>query len=183
MCCIQPFFHITLLFSCRREVTEKTPLLYNGSSPIKHADRCKRQMAGATAKMGVWYTMKERLKNRVLLVDVLAALFGMGAWLSINGMYTQLPLLVFNAPEGWMLPSFIVVLIQASATLFFMQFSSAVLLKILSVVILLQAANIGGVCYGMVQQFCKGKVPDSIFIFILMFIGCISLLLMSFFYG
>lgn len=113
-------------------------------------------MSAATAKAGFVYSMRERLRNRVVLVDVLAALFGMGAWLSINGMYTQLPLLVFNAPEGWALPSYIVVLIQA--------------------------ANIGGVCYGMVQQFCKGKVADSVFIFILMFIGCISLLLMSFFY-
>ncbi|XP_034245787.1 riboflavin transporter 2 isoform X2 [Thrips palmi] len=140
-----------------RKVTEETPLLYDGSSPIKYFNCTRRQMSAAPAKMGVFYSIKERLRNRVLLVDVLAALFGMGAWLCINGMYTQLPLLVFNAPEGWALPSYIVVLIQA--------------------------ANIGGVCYGMVQQFCKGKVPDSIFISILMFIGCISLLLMSFFYG
>lgn len=107
--------------------------------------------------MGVFYSMRESLKNRVLIVDVLAALFGMGAWLSINGMYTQLPLLVFNAPEGWDLPSYIVILIQA--------------------------ANIGGVCYGLMQQFCKGKVSDSVFISILMFIGCLSLLLMSSYYG
>ncbi|XP_052120082.1 riboflavin transporter 2 isoform X2 [Frankliniella occidentalis] len=141
-----------------KEATEKTPLLSKGSSPFGVID-CDKSSSNkpSSANMGIFYSLRERLKNRVLLVDVLAALFGMGAWLSINGMYTQLPLLVFNAPEGWGLPSYIVVLIQA--------------------------ANIGGVIYGVMQQFCKGKVSDSLFISILMFIGCLSLLLMSFFYG
>lgn len=67
--------------------------------------------------MGVFYSMKESLRNRVLVVDLFAALFGMGAWLAINGMYTQLPLLVFNSPEGWDLPSYIVVLIQVIFTI------------------------------------------------------------------
>ncbi|KAK3912212.1 Riboflavin transporter 2 [Frankliniella fusca] len=143
----------------RKEPTEKTPLLVKGR-PSFHLTDCDKSSSSkpmSTAKMGFFHSLRERLKNRVLLVDVLAALFGMGAWLSINGMYTQLPLLVFKAPEGWGLPSYIVVLIQA--------------------------ANIGGVIYGVMQQFCKGKALDSIFISILMFIGCLSLLLMSFFYG
>ena len=139
--------------------TEKTPLLLSRTTSLRLTDCDKRSThkPSRLAKMDMLYSIKERLRNRVLLVDVFAALFGMGAWLAINGMYTQLPLLVFKAPEGWDLPSYIVVLIQA--------------------------ANIGGVCYGLVQQFCKGKISDSIFISILMSIGCISLLLMSFFYS
>lgn len=50
--------------------------------------------------------------ERKLIVDLLAILFGVGSWLGINSVYVQLPLLVNNAPEGWNLPSYLVVIIQ-----------------------------------------------------------------------
>lgn len=52
------------------------------------------------------------LSNRRLLVDLLALMFGLGAWVGINGIYVQLPLLVNNAPEGWSLPAHMVMLVQ-----------------------------------------------------------------------
>lgn len=54
----------------------------------------------------------QRLSNRKLLVDVLAVMFGIAAWIGINGIYVQLPLLVNSAPEGWNLPAHMVMLVQ-----------------------------------------------------------------------
>lgn len=99
-------------FDFRKEVTERTQLLAHESVSLKPIDCDKVIKTTTTSKMGVFYSLRERLRNRVILVDVLAALFGMGAWLSVNGVYTQLPLLVFKLPEGWVLPSYMVILIQ-----------------------------------------------------------------------
>lgn len=56
--------------------------------------------------------ISQKLSNRRLLVDLLALMFGLGAWVGINGIYVQLPLLVNNSPEGWGLPAHMVVLVQ-----------------------------------------------------------------------
>lgn len=39
-------------------------------------------------------------------------MFGVGSWILVNSLYTQLPLLVQSAPEGWNLPSYISIAIQ-----------------------------------------------------------------------
>lgn len=57
-------------------------------------------------------TLSQRLSNRRLLVDALALMFGVGAWIGVNGIYVQLPLLVNTAPEGWGLPAHMVMLVQ-----------------------------------------------------------------------
>ncbi|KAL7294685.1 hypothetical protein TKK_0011987 [Trichogramma kaykai] len=54
----------------------------------------------------------QRLSNRKIIVDVLALLFGLGAWVGINGIYVQLPLLVPELPENWKLPSHMVLMVQ-----------------------------------------------------------------------
>ncbi|XP_051159715.1 solute carrier family 52, riboflavin transporter, member 3-A-like [Leptopilina boulardi] len=56
--------------------------------------------------------LTQKLSKRRFLVDILALLFGLGAWIGINGIYVQLPLLVNNAPEGWTLPAYMVMLVQ-----------------------------------------------------------------------
>ncbi|XP_017876231.1 solute carrier family 52, riboflavin transporter, member 3-A-like [Ceratina calcarata] len=56
--------------------------------------------------------LSRKLSNRRLLVDLLALFFGLGAWVGVNGVYVQLPLLVNNAPEGWSLPAHMVMLVQ-----------------------------------------------------------------------
>ena len=45
-------------------------------------------------------------------VSLLIALFGMGSWVAINGVWAELPLLVSKAPEGWNLPTYLVLMIQ-----------------------------------------------------------------------
>lgn len=47
-------------------------------------------------------------------LHVLVLLFGTSAWLSINSIYVQLPILSQSAPESWNLASYIVVIIQVS---------------------------------------------------------------------
>lgn len=61
--------------------------------------------------------VKEILRDRVLLVDLLAVLFGISAWISINGLWVELPLLVneeYGLPEGWALPSYLSIIIQVA---------------------------------------------------------------------
>lgn len=57
-------------------------------------------------------TLKQRLSNRKIIVDALALMFGLGAWMGINSIYVQLPLMVNDAPEKWKLPSHMVMVIQ-----------------------------------------------------------------------
>ncbi|EFN67667.1 Uncharacterized protein C20orf54 [Camponotus floridanus] len=56
--------------------------------------------------------LTQRLSNRRLLVDFLALMFGLGAWIGVNGIYVQLPLIVHTAPEEWSLPAHMVMLVQ-----------------------------------------------------------------------
>ncbi|XP_020287489.1 solute carrier family 52, riboflavin transporter, member 3-A-like [Pseudomyrmex gracilis] len=56
--------------------------------------------------------LSHRLSNRRLMVDGLALMFGLGAWIGVNGIYVQLPLIVHTAPEGWSLPAHMVMLVQ-----------------------------------------------------------------------
>jgi len=57
-------------------------------------------------------TIKEILRGRVLLVDLLAILFGISSWISINGLWVELPVLVNQLPEGWALPSYLSTIVQ-----------------------------------------------------------------------
>ncbi|XP_061597293.1 riboflavin transporter 2 [Cololabis saira] len=49
-----------------------------------------------------------------LLTHLLAVLFGSGSWVSVNGLWVELPLLVPQVPEGWLLPSYLSIIIQAA---------------------------------------------------------------------
>ncbi|QQP48834.1 C20orf54 -like protein, partial [Caligus rogercresseyi] len=52
------------------------------------------------------------LSNRSSHLDVLAVFFGISAWISINGLWVELPLLVQRLPEKWNLASYLSVIIQ-----------------------------------------------------------------------
>ena len=57
-----------------------------------------------------------RIKSRLVLIDVLALLFGISAWISINGLWVELPMLVTQLPEYWALPSYLSIIVQVSTT-------------------------------------------------------------------
>ena len=50
--------------------------------------------------------------QRVLLVDILAILFGISSWIQINGLWVETPILVQRLPEAWKLAAYIVVITQ-----------------------------------------------------------------------
>lgn len=99
-------------------------------------------------------TMLETLQGRSLLVDLLAILFGVGAWIGVNSSYVQLPLLVANAPEGWNLPSYLAVIIQLG--------------------------NVGPLLYTGMQKIRAFK--DSYMIYVVLVIGAVGAICMAFLY-
>nr|CAD7570718.1 unnamed protein product [Timema californicum] len=96
------------------------------------------------------------LANHKLGVDLLAIFFGIGAWIGINGMYVQLPLIVQTQPEGWNLPSYLSIIIQV--------------------------ANIGPISYTLLEKFWPNKVKDSWLICGILSLGSTSVILMAFLY-
>ncbi|KAA0188488.1 hypothetical protein HAZT_HAZT006407 [Hyalella azteca] len=89
------------------------------------------------------------------LINTLAILFGVGAWVSVNGIWVELPLMVDSLPEGWALPSYLSVIIQI--------------------------ANIGPISYSVLQLLRPVK-RLSAFVYFLLTIGCIASLLLFFFW-
>nr|XP_020026603.1 solute carrier family 52, riboflavin transporter, member 2 isoform X2 [Castor canadensis] len=49
--------------------------------------------------------------GRTVLTHLLVALFGMGSWAAVNGIWVELPVVVKDLPEGWSLPSYLSVLV------------------------------------------------------------------------
>uniref|UniRef100_A0A8D2L6C8 Riboflavin transporter n=1 Tax=Varanus komodoensis TaxID=61221 RepID=A0A8D2L6C8_VARKO len=52
------------------------------------------------------------LRAMAWLTHLLACIFGTGSWMAINGVWVELPLLVNELPEGWYLPSYLIIIIQ-----------------------------------------------------------------------
>jgi len=90
--------------------------------------------------------VKDFLRNRVILVDLLAILFGISSWISINGLWVELPLLVQTLPEGWALPSYLSIIVQI--------------------------ANIGPITYSLLRSCLKTPPSQSRVITLLLLIGC-----------
>ncbi|XP_072304243.1 riboflavin transporter 2 [Eucyclogobius newberryi] len=91
-----------------------------------------------------------------LLTHLLAVLFGMGSWVSINGLWVELPLLVPQIPEGWFLPSYLSVLIQM--------------------------ANVGPLFVTLMHRFCPGKLNEAAVIYAIIALGAVASLLLGFFW-
>nr|CAD7199641.1 unnamed protein product [Timema douglasi] len=129
--------------------TEATPLL-----PLQ----CKKysRVEGAISSTMSFCNCQMALANHKLGVDLLAIFFGIGAWIGINGMYVQLPLIVQTQPEGWNLPSYLSIIIQV--------------------------ANIGPISYTLLEKFWPNKVKDSWLICGILSLGSTSVILMAFLY-
>lgn len=134
-----------MFFFYRHLLTEGTLLLTSFQVKSSSADN-----------MTDIYCICRRLSNRKLLVDILAILFGISAWISINGMYVQLPLMVQSQPEGWNLPSYLSVIIQI--------------------------ANVGPILYSVSQKLFPGRVKDSWIIYAILILGTSASLMMALFY-
>lgn len=94
-----------------------------------------------------------RINGRLILLDFLAVLFGISSWISINGLWVELPLLVERLPEGWGLASYLSIIIQL--------------------------ANLGPLSYAFLRWLTKGKIPEKLCIYILLVVGTASGFMLS----
>ncbi|XP_040569543.1 solute carrier family 52, riboflavin transporter, member 3-A [Lepeophtheirus salmonis] len=89
------------------------------------------------------------LGNRSLHFDILTIFFGISAWISINGLWVELPLLVQRLPEKWNLASYLSVIIQV--------------------------ANLGPLLYSLLRcWFGENRFGQIIAIYLLLLVGTIS---------
>lgn len=91
-----------------------------------------------------------------LLTHLLACLFGMGSWISINGLWVELPLIVPQIPEGWYLPSYLSVLIQM--------------------------ANVGPLFVTLMHRFRPGALNEAAVIYAIVGLGTAASFLLAFFW-
>ncbi|XP_071446045.1 solute carrier family 52, riboflavin transporter, member 3-A-like [Hetaerina americana] len=87
----------------------------------------------------------------------LSILFGIGAWLTVNGVFVELPILVLVAPEGWALPSHLSLAVQA--------------------------ANSGPILYVLLLRFSKRSrtvVARTAVVYVVLVIGALAALALSF---
>ncbi|KAG7317221.1 hypothetical protein KOW79_019519 [Hemibagrus wyckioides] len=91
-----------------------------------------------------------------LLTRILACLFGMGSWVTICGLWVELPLIVPQVPEGWYLPSYLSILTQI--------------------------ANVGPLFVTLMHHFQPGKLNETTVIYVIVSFGTIASLLLAFFW-
>ncbi|KAM3858090.1 riboflavin transporter 2 [Diretmus argenteus] len=91
-----------------------------------------------------------------LFTHLLACLFGMGSWVSINGLWVELPLIVPQIPEGWFLPSYLSVLIQM--------------------------ANVGPLFVTLMHRFRPGALNETAAIYVIIALGTVASFLLAFFW-
>ncbi|KAK2836325.1 hypothetical protein Q7C36_014194 [Tachysurus vachellii] len=91
-----------------------------------------------------------------LLTHVLACLFGMGSWVTICGLWVELPLIVPQVPEGWYLPSYLSILTQI--------------------------ANVGPLFVTLMHQLQPGKLNETTVIYVIVSFGTLASLLLAFFW-
>ena len=92
------------------------------------------------------------LRTRNVAVDILAIFFGISSWISINGLWVELPLLVDKLPEGWNLASYLSIIVQI--------------------------ANLGPISVAVLRWGLKDKFNSSWIIVLLLILGSASSLMM-----
>lgn len=117
----------------------------------------KKRLLNSKMTMEIRFSKyRKALTKRNVFVDILAILFGIGSWIGVNSIYVQLPLLVNAAPEGWSLPSYLVIIIQLG--------------------------NIGPLVYTLLQKFFSKILHDAYWIYAVFLIGSIAAILLAIFY-
>lgn len=91
-----------------------------------------------------------------LYIHALACAFGLGSWVSINGLWVELPLIVNVLPERWDLPSYLTVIIQL--------------------------ANLSPLLVTLAHKFCPGRLRENLVIYAVLSIGIVACVLLAFFW-
>ncbi|XP_057211300.1 riboflavin transporter 2 isoform X1 [Triplophysa rosa] len=92
-----------------------------------------------------------------VLTHVLACLFGMGSWVTICGLWVEIPLIVSHTPEGWYLPSYLSVIVQI--------------------------ANIGPLFVTLMHRFRPGTLKETAVIYFIVSFGILASFLLAFFWS
>ena len=95
------------------------------------------------------------LGGRNLKLDILAVLFGISSWISINGLWVELPLMVQVLPESWALASYLSIIVQI--------------------------ANLGPIGYSLLRWRFPG-VNMATCIYVLLGVGTVASLLLALFW-
>ncbi|XP_068118904.1 solute carrier family 52, riboflavin transporter, member 3 [Hyperolius riggenbachi] len=90
------------------------------------------------------------------VLHLLACVFGSGAWIAINGLWVELPLIVNELKEGWYLPSYLTIIIQM--------------------------ANIGPLFVTIMHKWKPGKLNEVWVIYTIIIFGIVALFLLAFFW-
>ncbi|XP_067652216.1 solute carrier family 52, riboflavin transporter, member 3-B-like [Haliotis asinina] len=91
-----------------------------------------------------------------VVVYILVILFGIASWVDINGLWVELPIMVQELPEGWNLPSYMVVLIQL--------------------------ANLGPFIFTLTSVKCPRRLPEKGTIYCIITVGASACILLVFFW-
>ncbi|KAL7990225.1 hypothetical protein Chor_010579 [Crotalus horridus] len=91
-----------------------------------------------------------------LLVHLLVCLLGTGSWVAINGVWVELPLIVPQVPEGWLLPTYLTIIVQV--------------------------ANLGPLAFTLAHRILRGRADEVGVIYGLLALGCLACLLLAFFW-
>ncbi|XP_062385511.1 riboflavin transporter 2-like [Sardina pilchardus] len=91
-----------------------------------------------------------------VLTHVLVCLFGLGSWVTICGLWVELPVIVPQIPEGWYLPSYLSALIQL--------------------------ANVGPLCVTLAHRLCPGRLNESALIYAIVSLATVATFLLAFFW-
>jgi len=90
-----------------------------------------------------------------LKIWILSCLFGIGSWVAMNGLWVELPNLIYHLPEEWKLPSYMTIIVQL--------------------------ANVGPITYALLKNYCfnnqKERLEHVTILFVLIggIIGCVLL--------
>lgn len=88
-----------------------------------------------------------------MIVFLLICVFAISSWIDINGVWVEIPLLVNVLPEGWNLPSYIVILIQI--------------------------ANVGPLAVTIAKRAAPTRVADWYLVYLIIGIGIASCALLA----
>lgn len=102
-------------------------------------------------------TNKTKSKHPVCwLTYMLVCLFGIGSWITVNGLWVELPLFVDRLPEKWNLPSYLTIIVQF--------------------------ANVGVLIYAVGKRLAPQSFTEKPVIIVIVIIGATSCLLLSVFW-
>ncbi|KAL4238725.1 hypothetical protein ACF0H5_003432 [Mactra antiquata] len=87
-------------------------------------------------------------------VYLLVILFGMGSWIAVNGLWLELPILVYHAPESWKLSSYLAIITQI--------------------------ANIGPLMYALVNKCAPKYFNEKHGVYLIVTVGAAACLLLVF---